>query len=139
WILSVHARQDRLQHAAGSPDRLSSPRIRAAGAGRSSGRPSHRRHEPDAAPSQIGPRAAARGRESPDRRANARWPRECGDTYQATVCTSNQTLSAAMITATTQARLRIHRGATNGPIFALSLVNITSGNTANDSCKLRIT
>src|SRR5688572_3768979 len=52
---------------------------------------------------------------------------------------SIQTFSAAMITATTQARTRIHTGATNAPILRLLPVKLTSGNTANGSCRLRIT
>ena len=57
----------------------------------------------------------------------------------ANVCTSNHALSAAMITATAHDSTRIATGATNGPILALSDVNITSGKTANDSCRLSTT
>src|SRR5205814_1473664 len=42
-------------------------------------------------------------------------------------------LSVAMITATDQARIFTHSGLVNSPIFCLSDVNITSGNTANES------
>ena len=51
----------------------------------------------------------------------------------ASVCTSSHELSAAMITATVHASTRTQPGATNGPIFAGSQVNSTSGNTAKDS------
>src|SRR6185369_12385999 len=54
-------------------------------------------------------------------------------------CQSSQTLRAAMTTATIQARIFSHRGFTNSPIFSLSLVNITSGNTAKLSCMLSTT
>src|SRR5206468_1330659 len=58
---------------------------------------------------------------------------------QASVCTSSHALSAAMITATVHAVTRIGADTTNGPIFALSDVNSTSGKTANDSCRLNTT
>ena len=44
-----------------------------------------------------------------------------------------------MITATVHASAFTQAGLTNWPIFARSLVNITSGNTANGSCMLRMT
>jgi hypothetical protein len=44
-----------------------------------------------------------------------------------------------MIKATIQASARIQSGVTKGPIFAGSDVNITSGNTANGSWRLRMT
>ena len=53
--------------------------------------------------------------------------------------TSSHTFSPAIRTATGQASQRIHRGATDFPIFFASPVNITSGNTANGSCRLRMT
>ena len=50
------------------------------------------------------------------------------------------TFSAAMITAIDQASAFIHtRVHERRPSCARSLVNITSGNTANGSCRLRIT
>ncbi len=47
--------------------------------------------------------------------------------------------SMAMTLAISPAKTMSHRGATSAPIFALSAVNITSRNTANESCKLRTT
>src|SRR5439155_25486277 len=44
-----------------------------------------------------------------------------------------------MIHAVVQARAFNQRGLANSPIFAGSLVNFTSGNTANESCRLRTT
>ena len=44
-----------------------------------------------------------------------------------------------MTTAVSHASAFIHSGLTNAPILCGSLVNITSGNTANDSCMLRTT
>src|SRR6476620_10600791 len=58
---------------------------------------------------------------------------------QKKVCQSSQTLSAAIMKATGHASHTIHRGATSSPIFRRSLVNRTSGNTANGSCRLRTT
>ena len=44
-----------------------------------------------------------------------------------------------MTAVTNQATTRTHTGLTNSPIFFRSDVNITSGTTANGSCRLRIT
>ena len=51
----------------------------------------------------------------------------------------SQALRAAIRTATTYARVFTHLEFTNSPIFRRSEVNQTSGNTAKDSCRLRIT
>src|SRR5213076_1334802 len=50
-----------------------------------------------------------------------------------------QPFNVAMKTATAYARSFSHLGFTNSPIFRRSEVNITSGKTANESCRLRIT
>ena len=55
------------------------------------------------------------------------------------VCHSSQAFSDEMRIAIGQASARIQSGVTNGPIFARSPVNITSGKTAKGSCRLRIT
>src|SRR4051812_41406124 len=55
------------------------------------------------------------------------------------VCTRSHALSAAITMATVHASTLTHLALTNGPIFRRSDVNITSGNTAKESCKLRIT
>ena len=52
---------------------------------------------------------------------------------------SSHTFSAAMITATGHASAFTHSGLDERPILRRSLVNITSGNTANGSCRLRMT
>ena len=44
-----------------------------------------------------------------------------------------------MTTATLHASAFAQSGFALGPIFAFSLVKMTSGNTAKESCKLRIT
>ncbi len=44
-----------------------------------------------------------------------------------------------MIAVTSQARICSHHGLANGPILRLLLVKRTSGTTANESCRLKIT
>src|SRR3990167_3735290 len=51
----------------------------------------------------------------------------------------SQTLSSAMITPTVHASTLTQPGFTNWPILCGLLVNITRGNTANGSCRLRTT
>src|ERR1041385_717024 len=53
--------------------------------------------------------------------------------------TSSQPLNAAIATATTYESAVSHFGFTNSPILSRSDVNRTSGKTANESCRLRIT
>src|SRR3989442_14907602 len=55
------------------------------------------------------------------------------------IWTRSQALNPAIAHATTQASSLSHAGFTNSPIFARSEVNRTSGKTAKDSCRLRIT
>ncbi len=49
------------------------------------------------------------------------------------------TFSKTIIPVVSQARIFIHGGLTNSPIFLRSLVNNTNGITANESCKLNTT
>src|SRR5689334_23605882 len=60
-------------------------------------------------------------------------------TQPAKIRTSSHAFNAAMNTATTYARILSQAGFTNSPIFRRSEVNRTSGKTANESCRLRIT
>src|SRR5437588_12277064 len=53
--------------------------------------------------------------------------------------TRSHALKAAIETATMYASAFNQSGLTNSPIFRRSDVNRTSGNTANESCRLRIT
>jgi len=55
------------------------------------------------------------------------------------VWTSSQAFNTTMILATSHASDRIQAGETNGPIMRRSLVKITSGITANGSCRLSTT
>src|SRR6476659_4905445 len=61
------------------------------------------------------------------------------DPYPMKVCQSSQAFSPAITTATGQASVSIHLGATSDPILRLSPVNMTSGKTANGSWRLRTT
>src|SRR3954463_11689958 len=63
----------------------------------------------------------------------------CDHNNPAAVWYKSQPFSTAISTPVTQASPRIHAGATNDPIFARSDVNMMRGNTANGSCRLRIT
>src|SRR5688572_769198 len=55
------------------------------------------------------------------------------------VCSSSPPSSPAMTNATSYARILTHSGFANSPIFARSDVNITSANTAKESCRLKMT
>ena len=62
-----------------------------------------------------------------------------GCSHPIKVCHSSQMFSPAMIIATAHANSFNHKGLTNSLIRRRSLVNMTSGKTAKDNCKLRMT